>query len=236
MEAVELMAHSPIEPLYERLGHAFRDPELLREALTHPSHEGSRHYQRLEFLGDRVLGLIVAELLFEMFPSLGEGELATRFNLLVRRETLAEIAAELGFPDHLSLARGEAASGGRQKPAILADACEAVIAALYLDAGIGAARNFVRRVWTPRVHELPERLKDAKTALQEWLQAKGYAPPIYAEIGREGPAHEPLFTIEAAAENGASATGHGLSKRIAEQEAAAALLVKLGAREADGDR
>jgi len=222
-------AMAAAEALREALGHRFADPDLLDRALTHPSVASSARpdNQRLEFLGDRVLGLVIAEALLEAYPGEAEGGLAPRLNALVRRETLAEIAAEIELGRHLRLGRSENVSGGRRKAAILADAMEAVIAALYLDGGMDTARTFIRRHWADRITAADEAPTDAKTALQEWAQGHGLAPPAYAEIARSGPDHAPIFTIRATLETGAAATGEASSKKQAEQAAAAALLAEV---------
>ena len=216
------------------LGHRFGDPALLEQALTHPSATSPVRpdNQRLEFLGDRVLGLIVAEALLEVYPGEAEGTLAPRFNALVRRETLADVALEIGLGDYLRLGRSEATGGGRRKMAILADAMEAVIAALFLDGGaeggMAVARRFILSRWHGRI-EAPEKAPmDAKTRLQEWAQARGMAPPAYAVTGREGPDHAPHFSVEARLETGETARGQAASKKQAEQAAAAALLALIG--------
>jgi ribonuclease-3 len=218
------------------LGHAFAEPARLERALTHPSAASAARpdNQRLEFLGDRVLGLVIAEALLETHPEAEEGALAPRLNALVRRETLAEIAGEIGLGAHLRLGRSETLSGGRRKAAILADALEAVIAALYLDGGLGAARAFIRRHWAERVAAVPGAATDAKTRLQEWAQGRGLAPPVYASVGRAGPDHAPVFTVAARLENGAEAEGSAKSKKQAEQAAAAALLARLDTAGGDG--
>ncbi len=221
------MSTKSLEPIYQAFGYRFRNPDLLTEALTHPSHEGKGSFERLEFLGDRVLGLVIAERLYTMFPVADEGRLAPLLNLLVRRETLARIAKNIGLPDFIILAPGEAATGGRNKPAILADACEAVIAAIYLDGGLEEARNFVMRFWNQSLRNLPNVATDPKTALQELLQARGEALPVYVEVSREGPPHDPHFTIEVSSASGAKALGAGSSKRKAERDAARALLEQL---------
>ena len=216
----------------EHLGHGFARPELLTRALTHPSAATRRDgiddsYERLEFLGDRVLGLIVADLLMARFPREAEGALALRHAELVRRETLAEVAREIGLDDYLRLAKGEEAAGERQNPALLANACEAVIGALYLDGGLPVAWAFVERLWAARLEADVRPPQDAKTALQEWAQARALGLPKYREVGREGPAHEPYFTLEVAVEGQEPARGEGRSKRLAEQAAAARLLARL---------
>ncbi len=220
--------HRPagLSRLAERLGHRFARPDLLDEALTHASAAGAAwpDNQRLEFLGDRVLGLIVAEALMEAHPDATEGSLAPRYNALVRRETLAEIAAEVELGEQLRLGRSEATSGGRRKAAILADAMEAAIAAVYLDGGLEAARDMVRRHWAERIAAQEQAPMDAKTRLQEWAQARGLTPPDYRLLNRSGPDHAPRFTVEAALATGARAEGTASSKKQAEQAAAAALL------------
>ncbi len=216
--------------LLRRLGHDFARPALLTEALTHPSlgGAGTADNQRLEFLGDRVLGLAMAEALLEADPTASEGQLAPRFNALVRRETCAAVAAEIGLGEALRLGRSERLSGGRRKAALLADAMEAVIAAVYLDAGFAAARSLVLRLWGDRVAGVAEDARDAKSALQEWAQARGMAPPDYVEIARAGPAHAPRFTVAARLADGRTAEATAGAKRAAEQAAAAALLAELG--------
>ena len=209
-----------------RLGHAFRDPALLVRALTHSSlsSETRADNQRLEFLGDRVLGLVMAEALLEADAGAAEGTLAPRFNALVRKETCAEIAAGIGLGEVLKLGRSEMLTGGRRKAALLGDAMEAVIAAVYLDGGFANARALVLRLWGDRIARVEADARDAKTALQEWAQARGMPPPAYREIARSGPDHAPQFTIRAELENGGSAEARAGSKRAAEQAAAAALL------------
>lgn len=215
--------------LADVLGHAFHDAGLLDQALTHPSGASAARpdNQRLEFLGDRVLGLCIAEALLEAYPDVAEGALAPRFNALVRRETLAEIATEIGLGEHLRLGRSENISGGRGKAAILADATEAVIAALYLDGGMEAARAFIATRWRIRLHDLTSAPTDAKTRLQEWAQARGLAPPVYRLVERSGPDHAPVFTVAAELETGTTTVGQARSKKMAEQEAASALLGKV---------
>ena len=208
--------------------HAFARPALLVEALTHPSASGRGHgYERLEFLGDRVLGLVVADMLLAAFTDEDEGALALRFTSLVRRESLAAIAGGIGLAPVIEMTKGEAESGGRDNPAILADALEAVIGALYLDGGLAIAEGFVRRHLAPAMHAAEGPPKDAKTALQEWAQANGLALPRYITVSTEGPAHSPTFEIEAIVGDHPPATASGASKRIAEQAAAAVLLARI---------
>lgn len=227
------MTGRSLEPLYEILGHRFERPELLREALTHPSVEPSRckggDYERLEFLGDRVLGLVIATTLFERDGAAAAGELAVRFNALVRKETVAEVAREIGLGEHLILSVGEEQVGGRDKTAILGNAAEAVLAALYLDGGLTPARDFILCRWADRIGAAAETQKDPKTRLQERVQSGQVGPPDYRIVAEEGPSHERHFTVEVTIDGGATATGEGRSKRDAEQAAAAALLEHLSA-------
>ncbi len=212
------------------LGHAFRDPGLLIEALTHASvvSETRSDNQRLEFLGDRVLGLVMAEALLDADPQATEGTLAPRFNALVRKEACADVAADIGLGAVLKLGRSEMMTGGRRKAALLGDGMEALIAAVYLDAGFGPAKALVLRLWGDRITRVEADARDAKTALQEWAQARKMPPPAYREIARTGPDHAPTFTIRAELANGAKAEARAASKRAAEQQAAAALLGQLG--------
>ncbi|MGF1447717.1 MAG: ribonuclease III [Pikeienuella sp.] len=218
-----------LDALCGRLGHRFADRALLDAALTHSSAATPARpdNQRLEFLGDRVLGLIVAEALLAAHPDEAEGTLAPRFNALVRRETLAEVAEEIGLGAHLRLGRSESTSGGRRKAAILADAMEAVIAAVYLDGGFDRAREVVTGLLAARIAVTAAPPIDAKTELQEWAQARALRPPDYRLISREGPDHAPTFTVEARLETGESGSGAAASKKAAEQAAAAALLAQL---------
>lgn len=228
-----------LEALLGVLGYRARDPSLFLEALTHPSAKGqpdaSRDsYERLEFLGDRVLGLVIADLLLSGFPEEPEGFLARRLATLVRRETLAEVGLELELGGFVRLAKGEQDSGEARNPAILADACEALIAALYLDGGLPTAHAFIARHWSGRLTAELEPPKDAKTRLQEWAQGRGLALPAYRETRREGPAHEPLFSVEVRVAGLPAESGVGRSKRLAEQEAASQLLERI--EEAAGQR
>jgi ribonuclease-3 len=222
---------SRLNELEKKLGHAFSNRALLEEALTHSSAGADTSNERLEFLGDRVLGLIIAETLLDRYPHESEGALAPRFNALVRKETCAAVGRELGLADALILAESERVAGGHLKSAILADACEAVIAALYLDAGFEVAKAFVIRTWASRFEMLTLDMRDAKTALQEWAQSSqggARGTPQYEVIGRTGPDHAPHFKICVRLPGLASAEGEGASKREAEQAAARAMLVSLG--------
>ncbi|MEL6889231.1 MAG: ribonuclease III [Pseudomonadota bacterium] len=209
-----------------RIGHRFADPGLLVEAVTHASMSSPTRSdnQRMEFLGDRVLGLVMAEALLEADPAAAEGLLAPRYNALVRKEICADVARDIGLGDVLRLGRSEMVSGGRRKQALLGDGVEAVIAAVYLDAGFEAARALILRLWGTRIGAVEGDARDAKTALQEWAQARGMPPPSYAEIARTGPDHAPVFVIAASLENGARAEATAGSKREAQQAAAKALL------------
>lgn len=222
-------AETGAPPLEDALGHRFTRPALLAQALRHPSSTGrAANNQRLEFLGDRVLNMAVAAMLYEAFPQEPEGSLSQRLSALVRRETLAQVARRLGLGRRLALGPGEAASGGRDNPANLADACEAVIGALHLDGGLPAAERFVRRYWTEamRAHRAPPR--DSKTQLQEWAQAQALGLPLYRILRESGPAHAPVFEVEAEVEGVGKAVATGATKRAAEQGAARTLLERTG--------
>ena len=211
----------------ERLGYEFSRPELLQRALTHGSISTTTRTdnQRLEFLGDRVLGLTLAEALFAADRAATEGQLAPRYNALVKGETCAAIARGIGLGDVLKLGRSEMLSGGRRKEALLADAMEAVLAAVYLDAGFEAARTVILRLWADRLQNVDDDARDAKTALQEWAQAQGMQPPRYVQIARNGPDHAPEFEIAVRLDDGREAMARGTgTKRSIEQAAAQALL------------
>jgi len=220
---------SALSQLQDQLGHNFADPALLVRALTHPSvsadpsHRGG-DYERLEFLGDRVLGLVVAEMLFNRFPEEAEGLLARRLAKLVGKDTLASVAEDLDLGNVMRFAMGEDEKQGRSNPGLLSDACEAVIAALYLDGGLPVAQAFIVQAWRQRIEEDREPPSDAKTELQEWAQGRGLPLPRYSEVDRQGPPHDPLFTISVEVEGKQPQTGTGRSKRAAEQDAAAQLL------------
>jgi ribonuclease-3 len=223
----------PISDLEGAIGHTFADPDMLRRALTHVSAvpadtARSETYQRLEFLGDRVLGLAVCDMLCAAFPDAAEGELSRRLADLVRKESCAEVAVEWGVGVHMRLGEGEAQTGGRRKTAILGDVCEAIIGAVYLDAGFDIARDVVIRAWTSRMNAPKRPLRDAKTALQEWAQARGKPTPVYREVSRSGPAHSPVFVIGVEIDGFEPAEASGQSKRIAEQAAAQAFMIREG--------
>jgi ribonuclease-3 len=219
--------------LCERIGYRFSDHTYLERALTHSSFADgdarkSFDNERLEFLGDRVLGVVVAELLFNEFPTSSEGQLAPRFNALVRKEACADVARELDLGTFMRMSAGEDQAGGRGKDAILGDCCEALIAAIYLDGGFEAARRFVRAFWTPRLSLVEELPRDAKTILQEWLQGRGLRPPRYLLVDRTGPDHAPEFTIAIEIDGLAPVQAKAGSKRAAEQLAAEMLLTREG--------
>lgn len=223
----------------EAIGHVFAKPALLAEALTHPSAvaptrgkrrrraASPRGYERLEFLGDRVLGLVVADLLWHRHPDETEGHLTRRHAQLVRRDALAEIARRIGLGRHLVVSRAEAASGAARNPSILADICEAVIAAIYLDAGYATAFAFVERWWRPLIDAMEHPPQDSKTRLQEWAQARGLGLPVYRVVATEGPSHAPRFTVAASVAQSDEVSATASSKRAAETGAAAALLERL---------
>lgn len=212
-----------------RLGHRFARPDLLVRAVTHSSITSPHRddNQRQEFLGDRVLGLVMAEALLDADPNAPEGLLAPRYNALVRRETCADVARQIDLGAVLKLGRSEMKSGGRRKEALLADAMEAVIAAIYQDAGFDAARKVVLQLWGKRIYNVADDARDAKTALQEWAQARGEVPPHYVEVARTGPDHQPVFTIEVRLASGPTERASAGSKRQAEQAAAEAMLKKV---------
>jgi ribonuclease-3 len=209
-----------------RLGHTFSEPDLLVRAVTHPSMSSPSREdnQRLEFLGDRVLGLVMAEALLEADTKAKEGQLAPRFNALVRKEACADVARDIDLGAVLKLGRSETMSGGRRKQTLLGDAMEAVIAAVYLDGGFSSAKAMILRLWGDRINQVDDDARDAKTALQEWAQARRMPPPKYVTLSRSGPDHAPVFLIEVRLENGATSQASAGNKRQAEQAAAVALL------------
>ncbi|CTQ31950.1 ribonuclease III [Jannaschia rubra] len=213
-----------------RIGHRFARPDLLVRAMTHSSISSDTRpdNQRLEFLGDRVLGLVIAQVLMEGDRAAVEGQLAPRYNALVRKETCADVARAVDIGSVLKLGKSEQVTGGRRKMALLGDAMEALIAAVYLDAGLEAAREMILRLWGDRIRTVEADARDPKTTLQEWAQARGMQPPVYEVTGRTGPDHAPMFVITARLEDGRTAGGEATSKRAAEQAAARALLTEVG--------
>ena len=215
--------------LEARLGYTFVDKDIASLALTHLSAQATgggergQSYQRLEFLGDRVLGVVVAHMLYEAYPKASEGELSVRLAKLVRRETCASVAEEWDVGPHVLLGLGEARGGGRKRAAILSDVCEALIGAVFLDGGYEAARDVVARAWRARM-DASEPERDAKTAVQEWAQGRGLTAPRYVEVARSGPAHAPQFVMQVELEGFAPERGEAASKRAAEQAAAQAFL------------
>jgi len=229
-----MAANLVLSELEDIIGHCFTDSALLEAAVTHASFScgngdigGRNDYERLEFLGDRVLSLVVADLLMSSFPDAQEGDMAFRHVALVRRETLSEIAAKIGLGRFLKLSRGEDESGGRDNPSILCDSLEAVLAALFLDGGLETAGKFIAAHWTEPMLAVTSPPKDAKTLLQEWAQGAGKGLPIYGVLGREGQDHDPVFTVEVNVTGLDPAMGEGPSKRKAEQAAAEALLERI---------
>ncbi len=222
------MTFTPDPDLIAALGHDFREPSLLERALTHPSAiASSPHtfgYERLEFLGDRVLGLVIAEFLWRRYPEEAEGSMSRRLVAMVRTETLALVGQQIGLGAHLILANGEDLSGGRESISNLANSMEAVIAAIYLDAGLEAATAFIDRYWSPLMEGHIKPPREPKTALQEWAQARGIERPRYRIVERKGPPHRPVFTVEALVAGLPPARGEATSKRAAERLAAAELL------------
>jgi len=219
----------PLRDFQDRLGHSFAKAELLIRSVTHSSMSSPHRddNQRLEFLGDRVLGLVISEALLAADPNAAEGLLAPRFNALVRKETCADVARQIDLGAVLKLGRSEMLTGGRRKEALLADAMEAVIAAVYLDAGFDTARDRIITLWGDRITNVEKDARDPKTALQEFAQGRGMPPPAYVEIARDGPDHAPLFTIEARLQSGDAQQAQANSKRMAEQSAAKALLARV---------
>jgi ribonuclease III len=220
--------------LEQTIGHRFKDEELLVRALTHISALGggsrTASYQRLEFLGDHVLGLIISEMLFHAFPKGDEGELSRRLADLVRRETCADVARAINLGEAVRLGNSESNSGGRSRTAILADVCEALVGAVFLDGGYPAASQLVEQLWGDRMRAPTRPLRDPKTMLQEWAQARGLPTPAYKEVERIGPHHNPEFRVAVILPEREPVEGRGRSKRVAEQAAAAAMLQREGVK------
>ena len=229
---------SSVGPIETILGYVFQDRTLLDEALTHASASSRacrgqrrrRSNQRLEWFGDRVLGVMVAHMLMEHFAKDPEGSLALRQDALIRRDTIAQVGRDLGVGGWLAVARSEEESGGRDNPGTLADAIEALIGAIFLDGGWPSAEKFVRRHWQPLLEIGSPPSRDPKNALQEWAQARGIERPTYRVAGAEGPPHAPTFQVSVSLPDMPATTGTGSSKRAAEQAAAAQLLEHLEGR------
>ncbi|NET71495.1 MAG: ribonuclease III [Sphaerospermopsis sp. SIO1G2] len=205
----------------------FENPALFDLAMTHPSMHKARNNQRLEFLGDRVLGLVIADMIYTRFENAREGDMAKRLAALVCADTLARVARQIGLGEYMILSDSEAAGGGHETISNLEDCCEALIGALYLDGGLERAQDFIEPLWEPLLTRMITAPKDAKTSLQEWVQARGLPLPLYEEVAREGPAHAPHFTIAVSVQGHAPVSQVAPSKRAAEQLAAQTLLQQL---------
>ncbi|MDB5485786.1 MAG: RNAse [Tardiphaga sp.] len=232
-KAAKLTAKVVAAAIEARIGYRFADPELLTTAFTHVSalkSPGNRaaSYQRLEFLGDHVLGLVVSDMLFRAFPKADEGELSKRLAELVRKETCADVARALDLIDGIKLGTVGAGAGARLRKSVLGDICEAVIGAIFIDGGYAAASEFVTRNWTERMRTPVRPLRDPKTVLQEWAQGKGLPTPVYREVERSGPDHDPQFRVAVDLPGLNPAEGVGGSKRAAEKLAASAMLAQEG--------
>jgi len=226
-------AKAKLAAIEQQLGYGFKDAGLLTTALTHVSalksaRSRTESYQRLEFLGDHVLGLVVSDMLYRTFPNADEGELSKRLADLVRRETCADVAKSLGLLDAIKLGTVGHGAGARLRLSVLGDICEAVIGAIYLDGGYAAAMAFIERNWVARMRKPVRALRDPKTILQEWAQGRGLPAPTYQEIDRSGPDHDPEFRVAVELPGLAPAEGRGSSKRVAEKAAASALLLREG--------
>jgi ribonuclease-3 len=220
------MDRAILDWLEETLGRRPSDPALFERALTHASF-GPDQYERLEFLGDRVLGLAVATWLYELFPDEPEGQLSKRLNALVARDVCAEVARELGIPGRVRLGKQARDDGASDSDNVVGDVVEALIGALYLDAGLEAAEAFVRRAWDDRVSAGDKAPQHPKSALQEWAAAQDKKPPAYRLAERSGPQHAPTFVVEVEIKGVGSASAEGASKQEAETAAAARLLEQL---------
>ncbi len=229
-----------LSDLEKTIGHNFKDSTLLRQALVHASainthQDRTDSNERLEFLGDRILGLAIANMLYNRFRHEEEGALSRRFTALVRKEALARIAGQIALAPYLVLSQGEEDSGGRENPALLADACEALIAALYIDGGFETAERFIKAHWRDLLDEDPTPPKDSKTALQEWSQSRDLGLPEYTVVDQSGPSHAPTFTISVSVKGYADQQASGPSKRRSEQDAAAAMLDQITGNETTQD-
>lgn len=226
------LSDNAIREVEEKMNYRFKDRSLIVKALTHPSAVGSRDSvalsnQRLEFLGDRVVNLCIAERLIDRRRTESEGDLAPHLNRLVRKGACAEAFLHIGLDKYMILSDGEEASGGRERESTLGDACEAVIGAIYLDGGLTPARKFIEASWAPQFRQNVTDAKDPKTRLQEWSQGNGHDLPKYSVISRSGPDHEPVYLIEVEVDQCGKAQASGPSKREAERNAADALLKEL---------
>jgi len=233
------VADAATSAIEERIGHKFTDANLLVTAMTHvsalkPSRKRGESYQRLEFLGDHVLGLIVSDMLYRSFPNADEGEMSKRLADLVRKESCADVAKSLGLADDIKLGAVGAGAGVRLRKSVLGDICEAVIGAIYLDGGFQAASEFVERNWTERMKKPRQPLRDPKTVLQEWAQGKGLPTPVYREVERTGPHHDPQFRVAVDLPGLEPAEGVDGSKRAAEKVAASVMIAREGVGGNDG--
>jgi ribonuclease-3 len=221
------MVADPLENLQSKLGYHFKNPKWATKALTHSSTGNAKNYERLEFVGDRVLGLVMAEVLFTTFPDESEGGLAKRHSALVQGRTLADIAQEINLGEDVILSAAEREAGGAENENILADVMEALFAALYLDGGLEAVKEIIIKLWGDRVQTLKKAPQDPKTALQEWVQARGLPLPEYDVVNRQGPDHQPVFTVQVDVVGYAPVHAEGSSRRQAEKAAAKAMLSTL---------
>jgi ribonuclease-3 len=231
-DAAPSLTKEQFEACQEAIGYRFKDEKLLNRAMTHRSAAQGRAVEwsneRLEFLGDRVLGLVIVETLMERFPTLREGELAPRLNAMVSRDACAVVGAELGLGQFLIVDRSERATGGAEKRSLLANAAEAVIGAIYTDGGLEKSRKFILKAWAKLLKSTMEKPRDPKSALQEWAQGEGLATPTYRHDAREGPDHAPVFTATVLVDGREPASGTGASKQHAERAAAKAMLDTIG--------
>ncbi|MCZ2203814.1 ribonuclease III [Bartonella sp. A05] len=230
------MKRSIIDQLEMVTGHSFKDEERLKRALTHSSVQGSEqgNYERLEFLGDRVLGFLIAEMLYQFFPRAREGELSVRLNGLVNAQTCADIAQEIGLSDMVHVGSEMKSLEGRRLASVYADVIEALIAVIYLDGGLESARFFIRRYWQDRAKRMDAGRRDAKTELQEWAHTQDSVQPQYRVLNRCGPDHDPTFMVEVSVSGFAPEIGQGSSKRHAERVAAEKILRREGIWETIG--
>lgn len=213
----------PLDWAEDRLGHRFRDPALLAQALRHSSLKAPS-YERLEFLGDRVLALVVGAWLYERYPAENEGKLGRRLAEVVRLEACADVARAIGAPDHIRLERSAAVAGVHLRTTVLGDVCEALIGALYLDGGLVAARRFIREHWSVMIEAAKSASKDPKSALQEWAMGRGQSAPVYEVVDRSGPDHAPRFRVRVSVKGRPPVEAEGATKQDAQKRAAAALL------------
>lgn len=222
------MPTQPVDQLEKKIGHSFTSQDLIRDALTHSSTGHDKNYERLEFLGDRVLGLIVAQMLFEKFPDEPEGDLAKRLSALVQGELLARIAQKIDLGSYVVFSEAERAAGGRENVNILADVFEAVIGALYLDSGFEKCQSLIEELWADSFFEMKAPPQHPKTRLQEWAQGKGLPLPVYEIVGQSGPDHMPVFDVQLFVQGYESVTAQGSARQEAEKIAARMFLDQLG--------